>query len=89
MGFDARWDLASVLTTRPAPGFVQGNFDPALLLLEPADLDRALRAFLDPLRRLDAAARRGWICGLGHGVLPGTPERHVHTFIRAVREAFQ
>ena len=26
-------------------------------------------------------SRRGWICGLGHGVLPGTPEAAVRTFV--------
>jgi len=89
LGFDARWDLASVLSARPLPGFVQGNFDPALLLPNAADFERAFTAFLAPFRRLDAAARRGWICGLGHGVLPGTPEDHVRRFVAGVREAFQ
>jgi uroporphyrinogen decarboxylase len=89
LGFDARWDLATLLRSRPACGFVQGNFDPALLLLEPGDLVRALETFIEPPLKLDAAARRGWVCGLGHGVLPETPEAHVHTFIRMVREAFQ
>jgi uroporphyrinogen decarboxylase len=88
-GVDARWDLASALADRPVRGFVQGNFDPALLLLARGDLDPAIAAFLEPLRRLDLAARRGWICGLGHGVLPGTPEDHVRRFVGAVREAFQ
>jgi uroporphyrinogen decarboxylase len=89
VGVDARWDLASVLAERPVPGFVQGNFDPALLLLGRCDLDAALTTFLQPLRRLDPEVRRGWICGLGHGVLPGTPEDHVRRFVGAVREAFQ
>ena len=89
MGFDWRWDLASLLSNRSTPGFVQGNFDPALLLREGADLDHAFDAFLAPLRRLDPETRRGWICGLGHGVLQGTPEDHVRKLVRAVREAFQ
>jgi uroporphyrinogen decarboxylase len=89
LGFDARWDLASVLNARPLPGFVQGNFDPALLLPNGRDFDAAIGAFLEPLRRLDTATRRGWICGLGHGVLPRTPEDHVRRFVDGVREAFQ
>jgi len=89
MGFDARWDLVSVLTSRPAPGFVQGNFDPALLLRRGGQLDEAIAAFVEPLRRLDPRMRRGWICGLGHGVLPGTPEDHVRAFIGSVRKAFE
>jgi len=89
LGVDARWDLASVLADRPVPGFVQGNFDPALMLLGRDDLEAAIAAFLEPVRRLDVATRRGWICGLGHGVLPGTSEDHVRRFVGAVREAFQ
>src|SRR5688500_10541705 len=34
-GIDSRWDLASTLTAAEWPGFVQGNFDPAWLFLEP------------------------------------------------------
>ena len=86
IGFDSRWDLASVFQNGRPSGFVQGNFDPAWLLLDPADLRRALDTFLLPLAALSPAARRGWICGLGHGVLPQTPEAAVHTFVRTVRE---
>jgi uroporphyrinogen decarboxylase len=40
------------------------------------------------VRALDPQQRRGWICGLGHGVLPGTPEAAVRTFVTSVRKAF-
>ena len=66
--------------------FVQGNFDPAWLFLPHADLVTALTTFLDPILALTPEQRRGWICGLGHGVLPGTPESAVRTFVRTVRE---
>jgi len=68
---------------------VQGNFDPALLLLDRGELADALAAFLAPIARLDVTARRGWVCGLGHGVLPGTPEDHVRRFVGTVREVCQ
>ncbi len=87
LGIDARWSLARALRTRPR-GFVQGNFDPALLLRPEATFRLALDAYLAPLRALTADERRGWICGLGHGVLPPTPEAHVRTFVQTVREAF-
>lgn len=91
IGFDARWDLAGVLSAPRTNGhsvFAQGNFDPALLFLTGHDLDRAVTDYLEPFRRLDRSARRSWICGLGHGVLPGTPESSVRTFVQRVREAF-
>ena len=87
-GIDSRWDLASVLAAPARPSFVQGNFDPAWLFLPDRDLDKALADFLRPIVALDAAARRGWICGLGHGVLPGTPEPAVRRFVETIRQVF-
>ena len=65
---------------------MQGNFDQALLLCERAELKRQLRCYLEPLVH---HSRDGWVCGLGHGVLPGTPEDNVKLFVDTVREAFQ
>ena len=89
LGFDSRWDLAGCLRRRTTTGFVQGNFDPALLSLEGRGLDRTIDEFLDPLRALSWTERRGWICGLGHGVLPGTPESSVRRFVQRVRSTLQ
>lgn len=85
LGVDWRWNISDVLTARGRKGFVQGNFDPSLLHLTGRDLARALEEFLAPLAELTPAQRRGWICGLGHGVLPGTPETSVRDFVRTVR----
>ena len=38
--------------------------------------------------KLTPAERTGWVCGLGHGVLPRTPEENVRTFVKTVREVF-
>jgi uroporphyrinogen decarboxylase len=86
VGVDWRWNIADVLNATGRRGFVQGNFDPALLHLTGAALARALAEFLDPIAALESDARRGWICGLGHGVLPKTPEASVRTFVRTVRK---
>jgi uroporphyrinogen decarboxylase len=86
LGLDWRWDLASALAAPGRRGFVQGNFDPALLRLTGSPLRQALDDFLAPLSALTLRQRRGWICGLGHGVLPDTPEASVRTFVRTVRK---
>jgi len=88
IGVDSRWDLTTVLTQPNRRGFVQGNFDPAWLFLPEAELREALASFLDPIGALSDSERRGWICGLGHGVLPGTPEAAVRTFVETVRRRF-
>lgn len=88
-GYDHRWDLHDVLRgPRLNHGFVQGNFDQSLLFL-PKDQfeERALR-YLKGIRALSDKERRGWVSGLGHGVLPGTPEANVRRFVQLVREVF-
>ena len=88
LGVDMRWDLAATLRDEHRQGFVQGNFDPVALQLSGDPLEREIARFIEPLRQLDPIDRRGWICGLGHGVLPGTPEESVRTFVTRVRERF-
>jgi uroporphyrinogen decarboxylase len=88
IGVDMRWSLAATLAQPRPRRFVQGNFDPASLSASTPDFLAALDRYLATLRPLSPDTRRGWICGLGHGVLPGTPEAHVSRFVSAVREAF-
>jgi len=85
IGVDHRWDLREAFDLFPK-GFVQGNFDQALLLCEPAELKRRLRGYLEPLVN---HSRAGWVCGLGHGVLPDTPEDNVRILVDTVREVMQ
>ena len=84
-GFDSRWRIADLLKQPGRRGFVQGNFDPAWLFLPRPDLEDAIAHFLEPILALPESERRGWICGLGHGVLPGTPEDAVRLFVESVR----
>lgn len=86
-GVDHRFDLSEQLRAQPR-GFLQGNFDQALLFCAPDEFQRCLDEYLKPLRLLTPEQRRYWICGLGHGVLPATPEQNVRHFVRHVREVF-
>lgn len=90
VGFDHRWDLREVLRApRRVRGFVQGNFDQSLLFLGEAEFaERALR-YLTNLKGLTDRERCGWVAGLGHGVLPGTPEANVRRLVQLVRQVFQ
>lgn len=86
MGWDHRWSLPSVLKNRKHTGFVQGNFDQALLHQSLSDLKVSLEQYLEPLKNLSPEERRGWVAGLGHGVLPKTPEDNVKYYVDRVRE---
>src|SRR6266550_1516443 len=70
VGVDSRWNMIEALDLFPR-SFVQGNFDQALLFCEANELKQHLTRYLVPIANQE---RPGWICGLGHGVLPGTPE---------------
>ena len=88
IGVDWRWDMREALGIGQEIGFTQGNFDQSLLFLPSDEFQKQLRSYLQPLADLSPEARRGWVCGLGHGVLPQTPEENVRTFVRTVREVF-
>ena len=85
VGIDSGWNMSEALDLF-GHGFVQGNFDQALLFCEPHELKQRLVRYLEPLVN---QPRPGWICGLGHGILPGTPEENVRLFVNTVREVTQ
>ncbi|MDQ2920279.1 MAG: uroporphyrinogen decarboxylase [Acidobacteriota bacterium] len=85
VGVDSRWNMTETFDLFPR-GFVQGNFDQSLLLGDRNELKQHLTRYLEPLANQKTP---GWICGLGHGVLPGTPEDNVRLFVDTVREVMQ
>ncbi|MDC0357601.1 uroporphyrinogen decarboxylase [Oligoflexia bacterium] len=87
LGVDHRWDLPQLFKNRSS-GFVQGNFDQDLLFLEPQAFEKQLLAYLSTLIKLTPEERAGFVCGLGHGVLPQTPQENVRTFVQKTRELF-
>ena len=85
LGVDYRWNIGRVLKMKNR-GAIQGNFDPSQLFA-PFDLLRSeLDNYLKPIEGLSLEQRAGWVCGLGHGVLPGTPEKHVRYAVDHIRE---
>ncbi len=87
LGIDWRHDLIEVLRAQRGRS-VQGNIDPQWLLLPAAELERRLRECFARLLEEPAALRAGWVCGLGHGVLQGTPEANVKLALKVQREMF-
>jgi uroporphyrinogen decarboxylase len=89
VGYDHRWDLRQVLRApRLNHGFIQGNFDQSLLFLPADQFEERATRYLSKLKALTENERKGWVSGLGHGVLPGTPEANVRRFVQLVREIF-
>ena len=84
-GFDHRCYIPECFKVQDK-GFVQGNFDQSLLFMDDSDFKKAVANFLAPMKEMSPEQRAGWVCGLGHGVLPKTPEKNVKLFIDTVRE---
>jgi uroporphyrinogen decarboxylase len=88
LGIDWRHDLCEVLANYGDRWAIQGNVDPEWLHLPTDELERRLREVFGRVRALPAARRRGWVCGLGHGILQKTPEANVRRFVSLQREIF-
>ncbi len=88
LGIDWRHDLVETLRAQRDRWSVQGNIDPQWLLLPAAELEARLRALFGRLLQQPAALRAGWVCGLGHGVLPQTPAANVKLALRIQHEMF-
>jgi len=82
LGVDHRWS-ADDMKGLPT-GFSQGNFDQTLLFLPEEEFLSHLNAYLEKI--YENGPPPGWVCGLGHGVLPKTPTKNVRLFIKTVRE---
>jgi uroporphyrinogen decarboxylase len=87
LGFDHRWNLPEAFSVSNK-GFVQGNFDQSLLFAETGTFKEELGAYISNMKSLSLEQRAGWVSGLGHGVLPKTPEAHVRLFIETIRKEF-
>jgi uroporphyrinogen decarboxylase len=89
LGVDWNHNIAEVLKRYGTRYAIQGNVDPHWLFLEPSELERRLREVFGQVLALPAEYRKGWVCGLGHGVLPKTPEDNVRLFLRLQKELFK
>ena len=88
MGWDHRWSLKRVLKEKKYSGFIQGNFDQALLHQDANDFKASLNYYLEQFNDLSVDDLTGLVLGLGHGVLPKTPEDNVKMFVEMSREYF-
>ena len=88
IGVDWRNPMPQILDEFAERFAIQGNFDPELMLLPRAELETRLRRYFTALKTLPQHKLRGYICGLGHGVLQKTPEENVKIFLQLQREYF-
>ncbi len=88
LGIDWNHDISCVLNEYQNFFSIQGNFNPNILLDNPLIFEKHIIDYFAKIKSLPKEQLKGWICGLGHGVLPGTPEQNVKTFIKLQKEYF-
>ena len=88
IGVDWNHDLPEVLRRYGERWAIQGNVDPSWMLLPTEELRERLTEVWSRVAQVPKRYRQGWICGLGHGVLQGTPEDNVRMFVKTAREVF-
>jgi uroporphyrinogen decarboxylase len=69
--------------------FIQGNFDQNLLFLDDDNFKTSVGTYFNKLLTDPRFDRTKLVCGLGHGVLPNTPEKNVKYFVDYAREIFK
>jgi uroporphyrinogen decarboxylase len=87
VGVDHRWALPEAFALFPEK-VIQGNFDQTLLFLPTSEFQLHFKNFVAAMRSAPKEHQRRWICGLGHGILPKTPENHVRWMVQYLREAW-
>ena len=84
-GFDKTINLKNIFKNS-INGFVQGNFDEKLMLLDTDNFRDQLSIYIETIKSIQN--KDGWVCGLGHGINKETPEKNVHLFVEKIRKAF-
>ena len=88
LGIDWRVNLKDALKALGKDYWIQGNLDPAHLFLPWEQLEGLWNELWQDVQSSGVSPDR-WICGLGHGVLPGTPEDNVKKSVEHIHRCFE
>lgn len=87
LGVDWRIDLSEALRILGDDYYIQGNIDPVWTQLPWKILKTNLNTFWNKLTEENIPLER-WICSLGHGVLPQTPEENIQKMVEYIHQTF-
>lgn len=85
LGVDWRQNITTVLDELGSDYYIQGNLDPSLLFLPWEHLEKEWLSLWERVQASKAGPSK-WISGLGHGVLPKTPESNVMNSVKLIHE---
>ncbi|MDH5581734.1 MAG: uroporphyrinogen decarboxylase [Bdellovibrionales bacterium] len=89
LGIDWRMDLREALETLSDQYYIQGNIDPCHLHLTWDQLEGSLNTLWSSIKDLGETKLSKWIMGLGHGVLPLTPQQNVAKAVDYIHRNFK
>lgn len=82
-------NFPAILTQHHGRYAIQGNIPPEWMNEPWKEVEPKLRAWFEAVNALPAETRKGWICGLGHGLQPTAREENVRNFVTLAREVFR
>ena len=87
LGIDWRVNIKEALNGLGDNYYIQGNLDPSALFLPWKDLEQEWLRLWEDVQKSTVGPSK-WICGLGHGVLPKTPEENVKNSVDLIHKEF-
>ena len=88
-GFDSSHNIIEILQNHHNEFSIQGNFDQNILTME-AEISKAkMVEYMSEIAKLPDEILKGWINGLGHGVVKESIQENVREFIKQNKVIFQ
>jgi uroporphyrinogen decarboxylase len=85
LGIDHHQDIKNTMDIFSDRFAIQGNFDPDHLTLPHEQFLSKADHYFKQMSGISSLAKKGWICGLGHGVTPFARQENVKTFVKMAR----
>lgn len=88
MGVDHSLSMPEMMDKYGTDFALQGNFAPENMTVPPEEFQKICGEYLAMIKDVPVSKRRGWICGLGHGITPQAHEENVRYFLKTFRQFF-
>jgi len=88
-GFDSSHNIIEILQNHHNEFSIQGNFDQNILTMEAEISKTKMVEYMNEISQLNPEILKGWINGLGHGVVKESIEENVREFIKQNKVIFQ
>ncbi len=88
-GFDSSHNILEILKNHHNEFAIQGNFDQNILTMEAEISKTKMVGYMNEISQLNPETLKGWINGLGHGVVKESNQENVREFIKQNKVIFE